>query len=61
MGYRKGAWGRGRHPHARDAGPQLRESKPTLPTCLHLYCFNSSVTYMLETLDATNKLFYFPS
>lgn len=33
----------------------------SLPTCLHLYCFNSNMTFMPETLDATNKLFYFPS
>lgn len=47
--------------HRADTGPQHRESKPTSPPCLHLYCFNSNMTFMLETLDATNKLFYFPS
>lgn len=74
-GWRKGVQGCG-HPapgrhradtgqtldrHRADTGPQHRESEPPSPPCLHLYCFNSNMTFMLETLDATNKLFYFPS
>lgn len=57
-----GPWSSSTGPgHQADTGPQHRESEPTSPPCLHLYCFNSNMTFMLETLDATNKLFYFPS
>lgn len=46
-----------------NAGLWLQEKccHSSLPECLHLYCFNSNVTFRPETLDATNKLFYFPS